>query len=82
MTNLELELQIFSILSQQDVTNLADQKELCRSIVGLFPPPNLTYYALQSIVEQLKSCQYTCEAGPLENNTAFLALCELADDFR
>lgn len=33
---------------------------------------------LPEIIEQLKSCQYECEAGPLENNIAFKALEELA----
>lgn len=37
---------------------------------------------LKVIVEQLRSCRYTCEAGPLENNTAFVALCELAESAR
>jgi hypothetical protein len=35
---------------------------------------------LKEIVEQLKSCGYSCEAGPLENNTAFIQLEELAKD--
>jgi len=34
--------------------------------------------ALSQIVKQLESCGYNCEAGPLENNTAFIALKELA----
>jgi hypothetical protein len=29
---------------------------------------------LKEIVEQLKSCRYECEAGPLENNVAFIEL--------
>lgn len=29
---------------------------------------------LKEIVKQLKECNYTCEAGPLENNTAFIEL--------
>jgi hypothetical protein len=33
---------------------------------------------LQEIVDQLKGCGFTCEAGPLENNVAFIALEELA----
>jgi hypothetical protein len=33
---------------------------------------------LKEIVSQLKSCAYTCEAGPLEGNTAFVELEMLA----
>lgn len=29
---------------------------------------------LKEIVEQLESCNYECEAGPLENNVAFIEL--------
>lgn len=36
--------------------------------------------ALSAIVEQLRSCQYECEAGSLENNVAFQALERLAKD--
>lgn len=38
------------------------------------------FKTLNEIVEQLKSCGYECEAGPLENNVAFQKLAELADD--
>ncbi|WP_342512262.1 hypothetical protein MKY34_16785 [Sporosarcina sp. FSL K6-1522] len=34
---------------------------------------------LRKIVKVLESCRYECEAGPLENNTAFIALKELAE---
>ncbi|KAA0941611.1 hypothetical protein FQ087_20865 [Sporosarcina sp. ANT_H38] len=34
---------------------------------------------LKEIVEQLQKCGFECEAGPLENNTAFIELKELAD---
>ncbi len=34
---------------------------------------------LNEIVEQLERCGFECEAGPLENNTAFIALKELAE---
>ncbi|WP_332648876.1 hypothetical protein [Lysinibacillus sp. 54212] len=34
---------------------------------------------LKEIVEQLESCGYVCVAGPLENNTAFVRLKELAE---
>ena len=34
---------------------------------------------LGEIVKQLESCGYECEAGFLENNTAFIALKELAE---
>jgi hypothetical protein len=34
---------------------------------------------LREIVEQLQSCNYECEAGPLENNVAFVDLQRLAD---
>lgn len=33
---------------------------------------------LPSIVEQLRSCVYTCEAGPLTGNVAFVRLEQLA----
>jgi hypothetical protein len=29
---------------------------------------------LREIINQLKSCGYSCEAGPLENNVAFIEL--------
>ncbi|MED3571951.1 hypothetical protein [Cytobacillus praedii] len=35
---------------------------------------------LKEIVEQLKSCGFSCEAGPLENNIAFIELQELAEN--
>lgn len=35
---------------------------------------------LKEIVEQLKACNYECEAGPLENNVAFQKLEELANE--
>lgn len=35
---------------------------------------------LKEIVEQLKSCGYECEAGPLENNVAFMELEEMANE--
>ena len=34
---------------------------------------------LQDIVIQLRFCDYMCEAGPLENNTSFIALVKLAN---
>ncbi len=34
---------------------------------------------LKEIVEQLEWCRFECEAGPLENNTAFIELKKLAD---
>lgn len=34
---------------------------------------------LRKIVEQLEACGFECEAGPLENNVAFIALKELAE---
>lgn len=37
------------------------------------------YKTLRQIVNQLCSCNYTCEAGRLENNLAFIALTEMAD---
>lgn len=33
---------------------------------------------IQEIVKQLEWCGYTCEAGPLENNVAFIELKEIA----
>jgi hypothetical protein len=35
---------------------------------------------LKEIIEQLESCNYTCEAGPIENNVAFIELKELAEN--
>ena len=35
-------------------------------------------WTLSDIVEQLASCGFTCEAGKLEMNEAFIALNELA----
>jgi hypothetical protein len=35
---------------------------------------------LQKIVAQLESCDYSCEAGVLVNNVAFVALKEMAED--
>lgn len=35
--------------------------------------------SLKEIVLQLRACGFTCEAGPLENNTDFRLLAELAD---
>lgn len=75
----ELELKIFDILSEQEIVTLADQKKVCHKIAGLFPHHNLAKYALRGIIEQLESCGYVCEGGPLENNTAFLALRELTE---
>lgn len=34
--------------------------------------------SLKEIVEQLKSCGYECQGGPLENNIAFIKLKEMA----
>lgn len=75
----ELELEIFSILTEHEIRTLGDQKRVCHEIANLFPQHNLAKFALRGIVEQLESCGYECEAGPLENNTAFLALRELSD---
>ncbi len=36
-------------------------------------------YTLMEIVEQLRACEFKCEAGLLENNTAFVALEEMAE---
>lgn len=32
------------------------------------------------LIRQLEACGYTCEAGPLENNIAFIQLKAMADD--
>ena len=37
-------------------------------------------YRLSKIVEQLKSCGYECEGGPLKMNVAFIAFCRMAED--
>lgn len=34
---------------------------------------------LKEIVEQLEKCEFECEAGSLENNTAFIELKKLAE---
>ena len=34
---------------------------------------------LKEIVEQLRMCGYVCEAGPLENNVAFIELVRMAE---
>lgn len=34
---------------------------------------------LKEIVEQLEACGFECEAGPLENNTAFVELKKRAE---
>lgn len=34
---------------------------------------------LKEIIEQLESCKFECEAGPLENNTAFIELKKRAE---
>jgi len=36
------------------------------------------YKTLTEIVDQLEWCGYECIAGPLENNTAFIALKEMS----
>ena len=81
MTKLDesLELEIFHILTEHEIETLNDQREICRRIARLFPKRNLAKYALRAIIEQLRMCGYTCEGGPLELNTAFIALCELAE---
>ena len=73
----DLALEIFYILTDSDIKTVSDQKRISIQIAKLFLPQYLTRYALKSIIEQLRSCNYECEAGPLENNTAFMALCEL-----
>lgn len=75
----EFALQIFGILSEQDGT-LDSQKETCREIADLMLPPNASRYALKAIVEQLESCGFECEGGPLRLNTAFIALKEIAGE--
>jgi hypothetical protein len=34
----------------------------------------MKFESIYEIIEQLKSCNYQCEAGPLENNVAFIDL--------
>ena len=75
----DLELEIFAILTADNIETLADQKDICRKIARLFPPHYLTLYAMRGIVEQLLACDFVCEATPLRLNTAFIALCELAE---
>lgn len=71
-------LKVFGILSEQDGT-LGGQKEACRQIADLLLPPNASRYALKAIIEQLESCGFECEGGPLRLNTAFVALKEMAN---
>lgn len=40
---------------------------------------NSEFRSLAAIVEQLASCDYQCEGGPLINNSAFLELRRMAD---
>lgn len=54
-------------------------RQFCQEETDLLLPPNVTKLALKAIVEQLRFCGFTCEGGPLELNTAFLALVELAE---
>lgn len=35
---------------------------------------------LSEIVDQLESCGYTCEAGPLSHNVAFIELKRIASE--
>lgn len=37
------------------------------------------YYTITDIVEQLEFCRYTCEAGPLEKNIAFMRLKKISE---
>lgn len=41
-------------------------------------PTDAPFETLSQIVEQLRSCGYVCEAGPLEGNEAFIALERMA----
>ena len=75
----DLELEIFHALTEHEIETLGDQKDLCRRIFQLFPPHDLTKYALRAIIAQLKACKFKCKAGSLELNTAFIALCELSE---
>ena len=74
----DLESAVWGLLTEREIKTMGDQKELTRDIVALFPPQNLTHYALQGILEQLRLCGYENEAGPLVLNTAFIALEELS----
>lgn len=74
-----LEFEIFHILTDYEFKTLGEQREFCYRVAALFPQRNLAKYALKAIVEQLESCGYECEGGPLELNTAFIALKELAE---
>lgn len=74
----ELESAVWGLLTERDIETFGDQKQLTRDIVALISPQYVTRYALKAIVEQLRLCEYECEAGPLTLNTAFLALEELS----
>jgi len=74
----ELKYAIFEILAEGDIVTIGDQRETAAAIAKLIAPRYVTRIALAAIVKQLRLCQYTCEGGPLEKNTAFLALIELS----
>ena len=40
----------------------------------VFEKERVKEMSIQEIVNQLEACNYECEAGPLENNTAFIEL--------
>lgn len=79
LTREELALEVFHILAGYENVAVDDVKQFCREVADLLSPPNVTKLALKAIVEQLRSCGYVCEGGPLELNVAFLALAELAE---
>lgn len=45
-----------------------------------YEPVEESTMTLSEIVQQLRSCQYECEAGSLDNNVAFIALVEMANE--
>jgi len=79
----EIALEIFGITAELDSVhfdNLGAQRDFCRRVAALFArPPWVAKYALQSIISQLEFCNYENEAGPLEMNTAFIALKEMTE---
>ncbi len=79
LTKEELALEVFHILAKYENITVVDLRRFCREVADLLLPPNVTKLALKAIVKQLRFCGFTCEGGPLELNTAFLALVELTE---
>lgn len=55
-----------------------DRLEMVLAEIGVTLPASKPAWSLPDIVEQLRMCQFQCEAGSLENSVAFQALEEMA----